>query len=85
MIKITIVKKNTRKWTVRENVVAKKTPTQILEDNYNGTRKQVAYVEEYAVADVEKLSTDGVTLLEQEIEVDEKFDLGAVIKAINGL
>lgn len=85
MIKITITKEITRKWAQRENVVTKETPTEILEDAYSGGRKQVTNIKEYAVVEVEKSATTRVTLIEQEIENEEKFDLAAVIKAINGL
>lgn len=82
MIKIVITKETRNKYTVKENVVAKETPTEHQEDGYGG-RKQIVPIKEYAVQDVEKVETKTITLLEQNIEDDASVDIPAIVAVIN--
>lgn len=76
MIVITIERKVA--YTEKQNLVTKETPTD-KKDKYESTHFQ----KEYAVVDVAKERTE--RMLVQEIADESKFDLAAVIKAVNGL
>jgi hypothetical protein len=83
MIKITIEKLGNEKYTTRENLLKKKTPTQIKGKTGYGEREEVQDICEYEVAEVVKFRDTKQTLLTQEITDDSAFDLAAVIVAIN--
>jgi hypothetical protein len=85
MIKIVIERKTTEKYTTQEQLITKETPTDIQGDSDYGTRKEVKFIREYAVAEMTKYRESSVTLLQQEIINDSAFNLAAVIIAINGL
>lgn len=79
MIRIEITRVTTRTWKAQEYALVKETPSSIT-DKYGETMK----TKEYAVIEVDKTQTVNQELLKQEID-DEKLDMAAVIKAINGL
>ncbi len=85
MISIKIKQSGSSKFSVRENVVTKRTPTQYVEDSDYGNKKKVVFADEFAIQEVEKVKEWESTLLEQNIVDDADFDLAAVIKAINKL
>lgn len=84
MYKVTIERINSEKYTQKENMVVKSTPTEILDDDYNN-RKKVNYITEHQVVDVEKVREVRRTVLNQEIEDEASFNLAKVIQAINNL
>jgi hypothetical protein len=88
MIRITITQRTTRTEFVKKNLLVKSTPT----DKFKVT-KRTAYGDaevtqpeaacEYEIAEVPERRDSEVELLRQEIADDAKFDLNAVICAIN--
>ena len=88
MIKIIIKQYTTEEYTETVNYIVKKTPTEVVEESsdYSGRRKsEIKYVEEYHTEPTKKTRTIERKLLKQEIMDESKFDLAAVIKALNGL
>ena len=89
MIKITItqVVETTKK--ANQNFVTKRTPTEIAEESRNtyssNVTKEIKFVEEFAVREVDQIDRTEVTLLSQQIVDDTRFNLPEVIRAINGL
>jgi uncharacterized protein involved in tolerance to divalent cations len=88
MIKVTIEPTIREAYEVTENLVTKETPTGIVEESdsgYGGSKKKVQFEREFTPTTVAKTRERSVTLLSQEIENEERFNLPAVIAAINGL
>lgn len=86
-IKITIEKTVVKTWKARENALTKRTPTEITEtisSNYTQAKKEVKFIDEYAIVEVDKRQESTVKILEQIIE-DEDLDLASIIVAINKL
>lgn len=88
MIKITIEKFTSEEYKETQNFVVKRTPTEQRKKSssmYSDGSEKVVFIEESEPREVTKRQTIKVGLLQQEIENDSDFDLGAVIKAINNL
>ncbi len=88
MIKITIQRVAIEEYQESQNFLVKETPTEITQESsstYQGTKKEVQYLKEYAVQEVTKRQSVTYDLLTQQIADDSKFDLAAVIKAVNGM
>lgn len=84
MITITITRTTIEKYVETVNFPVKETPTDYKEDDYNN-RKKVVLATEYQAKDVTKSREIKRTLVQQEIEADDDFNLAAVLKAINNL
>lgn len=87
MIKITIEQITETSRVEQQHKLVKSTPTEIktTDSSYGGREEKVKCIEEYASVAVTVKDTKRVTLLEQEIESDDNFDLKAVIATINGI
>lgn len=83
-IKIEIVETITEEFPATEQVCTKETATDKVEPDYNGKSK-VVFDREFSVQNVTKTRERKVALLSQEIEDGSKFNLSAVIAAINNL
>lgn len=83
-IKIEIVETITEEFPATEQVCTKETATDKVEPDYNGKSK-VVFDREFSVQNVTKTRERKVELLSQEIEDGSKFNLSAVIAAINNL
>jgi hypothetical protein len=89
MITIKITRTITTPYEETVNYLIKETPTEIVEESrssYGGNvTNTVQMVKEYAPSVAKKVKTETIGLLEQNIEDETKFDLPAVIRAINGI
>jgi hypothetical protein len=85
-IKIVITEIITEQYLDTENFCTHETPTDKtqVESGYSNSPK-VLFERTFETREVKKNRTREVKLLEQEIEDDTTFDLGNVIKAVNGL
>lgn len=86
MIKISIERVTTEKYTEVKNFIVKSTPTDKIQSRGSGyDSDKVLCAEEYATRDVPAERTVTTKLLSQEILNEESFDLASVIAAINKL
>jgi hypothetical protein len=84
MITITIEQSGTERWKAKENVIAKRTPTDKMEPEEYGNKTRRCYTEEFAVLEVEKSREWRREIFKQQIAEESLFDLEAVILAVNG-
>jgi hypothetical protein len=88
MITVKITRTTSTPYEETVNYIVKETPTAITADttDYNGRRKlEVQTSREYAPSVVKQIRPETVTLIEQNIEAEESFDLAVVLRAINNL
>lgn len=88
MIEITIKKKITesRKQTTNFQVTSKPTGFKKLKNDYGGgTTEEVCFETTYAPSEVTEYKDVERVLLTQQIDDESKFDLAAVIVAVNKL
>lgn len=83
MITITIRKTTNSTYEETTNYLVKETPTEVTEQY--GNNKEVKMIKEYKTELATKTKSDTVELLNQNILDEEKFNLIAVIKAINNV
>ncbi len=83
-IKIEITETLVDEYAATEQVCIKETATDKTEPDYNNKSK-IVFDREFVVKDVTKTRERKVELLSQEIEDGSKFNLAAVIAAINNL
>lgn len=85
MIKIVITRKNTERYTVQENVLKERIPTDHREERSSYGDTRVAYRESYEVREVTKERFSEETLLHQEFSDECLVNLSKIIAAVNGL
>jgi len=88
MIEITIKRKTEVEYKETVNFEIHKEPTQIKQQKNEyggGSSEVVCYATTNEPREVSKFRTVETTLLSQQIEEEENFDLGMAIKAINNL
>ena len=85
MITIQITRATNRTWEEQQNLVVTRTPTAIIGKKDRYSEEANLFEETFAPGTVTQTKIEKVELLNQNIENDEKFDLGAVLKAINNL
>lgn len=85
MIAIKIQRINRVSHTETKNFLTKSTPTQVEGPKQYSSDRETKCIEEYAPKEITVWETKTVDLLEQNIEDESKFDLAAVIVAVNGL
>jgi hypothetical protein len=84
MIVIKIERKSEVTETVTKNLIKHRTPTGIKKSSFQGN-EEIAYEDEYEIANLPETKTTTSTLLVQEIADETKFDFIAVVRAINGV
>ena len=60
-------------------------PTPIVAESDYGNRKEVKFERTFEPRDITKTRSREIVLLRQELEDKDRFNLAAVIKAVNGL
>jgi hypothetical protein len=85
MIVIKIERKSAVDHTVKKNLLKHRVPTGFTKQSDYGNKTEMAFDDEYEVVEVTETENITRTLLQQEIEDENSFDLNRVILAINGL
>jgi hypothetical protein len=85
MITVKITRTTSTPYEETVNYVVKETPSEISGTVDYAGRKEVHMVKEYAPSVVKQIRPETVTLIEQNIEAEESFDLAVVLRAINNL
>ncbi|HKT11012.1 MAG TPA: hypothetical protein VJW77_04225 [Terriglobia bacterium] len=84
MITITVTKTSTIEYKVAESFVKTEKPTDKVKQSQYGDRTEVLFERTYETHEVPRTKEQEIKVFEQRIE-DSKFDLAAVISAVNGL
>ena len=85
MIRITIERIDVQETKEIKNFIVKKTVTDKVTESGYGNKSEPVFNEEYEPKEIVNRAFAKTTLLQQEIPIDEAFNLKKVIAAINAM